>query len=105
MTADASAPYGVAQFVADAQRTMEAPDGAGDRDAAVRALEPLLRRALDGPGWEDPRYATITANGRPGFTYYRNPDTSLHIYSVLFRPEFPTPVPDLVTWGPIGVYS
>jgi len=46
-----------------------------------------------------------TANGRPGFNYYRNPDTSLHIYSVLFRPEFPTPVHDHVTWGLIGVYS
>jgi hypothetical protein len=76
MTADPEAPYGVIAFVADAKRIMESPHGVDDRAAAVRALEPLLRRALDGPGWEDPRYATVTANGRPGFSYYRNPDTS-----------------------------
>jgi 3-mercaptopropionate dioxygenase len=105
MTADPTAPYGVVQFVEDAKRIMEAPDGMADRERAVRALEPLLRRALDGPGWEDSRYATITSNGRPGFNYYRNPETSLHIYSVLFRPDFPTPVHDHVTWGLIGVYS
>jgi 3-mercaptopropionate dioxygenase len=105
MPADPAAVYGVAQFIEDAKRIMEASDGVNDREAAVRALEPLLRRALDGPGWEDPRYAAITANGRPGFNYYRNPETSLHIYSVLFRPDFPTPVHDHVTWGLIGVYS
>ena len=105
MTAEPTAPYGVVQFVDDAKRITEAPDGVDNREAAVRALEPLLRRALDGPGWEDPRYATVTANGRPGFDYYRNAETSLHIYSVLFRPEFPTPVHDHVTWGLIGVYS
>ena len=105
MPADLEVPYGVVAFVEDAKRIMESPDGVGDREAAVRALEPLLRHALDGPGWEDPHYATITANGRPGFKYYRNPETSLHIYSVLFRPEFPTPVHDHVTWGLIGVYS
>ena len=90
MTADPEALYGVIQFVEDAKHIMESPDGVGDREAAVRALEPLLRRALDGPGREDPVYATITAKGRPGFNYYRNPDTSLHIYSVLFRPDLPT---------------
>ena len=105
MTADPAAPYGVVQFVEDAKRIMEAPDGVDDREATVRALEPLLRRALDGPGWEDLRYATVTANGRPGFDYYRNRETSLHIYGVLFRPDFPTPVHDHVTWGLIGVYS
>ena len=86
MTADPEIPYGVVQFVADAKRIMESPDGVSDRGATVRALEPLLRRALDGPGWEDPRYAAITANGRPGFNFHRSPDTSLHIYSVLFPP-------------------
>jgi len=105
MTADTAARYGVVQFIEDAKRIMEAPDRVDDREVAVRALEPLLSRALDEPGWEDPRYATVTANGRPGFDYYRNPETSLHIYSVLFRPEFPTPVHDHVTWGLIGVYS
>jgi predicted metal-dependent enzyme (double-stranded beta helix superfamily) len=105
MTADPTAPYGVVQFIEDAKRIMEAPYGVDDREAAVRALEPLLRRALEGPGWEDPRYATVTANGRPGFDYYRNRETSLHIYGVLFRPDFPTPVHDHVTWGLIGVYS
>src|SRR4051812_13576362 len=105
MTAERAAPYGVVAFVEDAKRIMETPDGVNDREGAVRALEPLLRRALDGPGWEDSRYATVTANGRPGFNYYRNPETSLHIYSVLFRPEVPTPVHDHVTWGLIGVYS
>jgi 3-mercaptopropionate dioxygenase len=105
MTADTAAHYGVVQFIEDAKRIMEAPDGVDDREVTVRALEPLLHRALDGPDWEDPRYATVTANGRPGFDYYRNPETSLHIYSVLFRPEFPTPVHDHVTWGLIGVYS
>jgi 3-mercaptopropionate dioxygenase len=105
MAPEHDAPYGVAAFVEDAKRIMESPDGVRDREAAVRALEPLLRRALDGPGWEDPRYATVTESGRPGFDYYRNPDTSLHIYGVLFRPEAPTPVHDHVTWGLIGVYS
>jgi 3-mercaptopropionate dioxygenase len=105
MPAELEVPYGVVAFVEDAKRIMELSDGVSDRETAVRALEPLLRLALDGPGWEDPRYATITANGRPGFNYYRNPETSLHIYSVLFRPDFPTPVHDHVTWGLIGVYS
>jgi predicted metal-dependent enzyme (double-stranded beta helix superfamily) len=105
MTADPNAPYGVVAFVEDAKRIMESPDGSRDREAAVRALEPLLRRALDGPGWEDPHYATVTQGGRTGFDYYRNPETSLHVYGVLFRPEFPTPIHDHVTWGIIGVYS
>ena len=105
MTMDHTTEYGVTEFVEDAKRIMETPEGVGDREAAVRALEPLLRRAFDGPGWEDPRYATITASGRPGFNYYRNPETSLHIYSVLFRP---TPRPRSTTTSPggiIGVYS
>lgn len=105
MTADPNAPYGVVAFVEDAKRIMESPDGSRDRESAVRALEPLLRRALDGPGWEDLHYATVTQGGRPGFDYYRNPETGLHVYGVLFRPEFPTPVHDHVTWGIIGVYS
>src|SRR5215212_9072134 len=105
MSADPKVPYGVVAFIEDAKRIMEVPDGVGDREAAVRALEPLLRRALDGPGWEDPRYATVTPGGRPGFDYYRNPATGLHVYAVLFRPDAPTPVHDHVTWGIIGVYS
>ncbi len=105
MTMDHTTEYGVTEFVEDAKRIMETSEGASDRESAVRALEPLLRRALDGPGWEDSRYATITESGRPGFEYYRNPETSLHIYGVLFRPDAPTPVHDHVTWGIIGVYS
>ncbi len=97
--------YGVAEFITDAKRIMEKPGGVRDREAAVHELEPLLRRALDGPGWEDPQYATITGSGRPGFLYYRNPETDLHIYSVLFSPDYPTSVHDHVTWGIIGVYS
>ena len=96
-------PYGVMAFVADARRIMEAPDGIADRAAAVRALEPLLRRALASPGWDDQRYATVTESGRPGFEYYRNADGTLHVYGVLFTPERPTPVHDHVTWGLIGV--
>ncbi len=102
---DRTSDYGVAEFVADARRIMEAPEGITDREAAVRALEPLLRHALAAPGWDDSRYATITESGRPGFEYYRNADGSLHIYGVLFRPEYPTPVHDHVTWGLIGVAS
>ena len=79
MSADRATAYGVAEFVADAKRIMEAPGGVPDREAAVRALEPQLRRALDGPGWEDPRYATVTESGRPGFEYYRNLETSHQI--------------------------
>ena len=71
----------------------------------VGQLEPLLKRALNGPGWTDPKYATIVDGGRPGFAYYKNEDGSLNVYGVLFRPEHPTPVHDHVTWGIIGVYS
>jgi hypothetical protein len=49
MTADTAAHYGVVQFIEDAKRIMEAPDGVDNREVAVRALEPLLHRALDGP--------------------------------------------------------
>jgi len=98
-------PYGVIEFVADARRIMEAPEGVADREAAVRALEPLLRRALASPGWDDPGDATVTESGRPGFEYYRGADGSLHVYGVLFTPERPTPVHDHVTWGLIGVAS
>ena len=97
--------YGVSGFVADARRIMESAGGMGDREATVLALEPLLRRALDGPGWTDPRYTAVTDGGRPGYRYYQNEDGSLHIYGVLFRPGHPTPVHDHVTWGLIGVYS
>ena len=88
MTMDHTTEYGVTEFVEDAKRIMETSEGASDRESAVRALEPLLRRGLDGPGWEDPRYATITESGRP-ISYYRNPEASLHIYGVLFRPDAP----------------
>ena len=98
-------PYGVERFIADARRIMEGDGGPVDRTAAVRALEPLLRRALDGPGWTAARYATLGADGRPGYRYYHNADGSLTIYGVLFRPGHPTPVHDHVTWGLIGVYS
>ena len=97
--------YGVGEFVADARRIMEVAGGIADREAAVRQLEPLLKRALDGPGWTDPRYATVVDGGRPGFRYYQNEDGSLNVYGVLFRPGHPTPVHDHVTWGIIGVYS
>jgi 3-mercaptopropionate dioxygenase len=97
--------YGVREFVADARRIMEAPGGITDRDAAVRQLEPLLRRALDGPGWTDPGCATTVDGGRRGFDYYHNPDGSLFVYGVLFRHDHPTPVHDHVTWGLIGVHS
>lgn len=97
--------YGIAAFVADARRIMEVAGGIEDREAAVSQLEPLLKRALDGPGWTDPRYATIVDGGRPGFAYYKNEDGTLNIYGVLFRPEHPTPTHDHVTWGIIGVYS
>jgi predicted metal-dependent enzyme (double-stranded beta helix superfamily) len=96
--------YGVEAFVADARRIMEVPGGIADREAAVLQLEPLLRRALDGPGWTESRYATVV-DGRPGFRYYQIDDGSLNIYGVLFRPGHPTPVHDHVTWGIIGVYS
>ncbi len=98
-------PYGVEHFVADARRIMEVAGAAVDREAAVQALEPLLRRALDGPGWTDARYAAVGDDGRPGYRYYHNADGSLTIYGVLFRPGHPTPVHDHVTWGLIGVYS
>ena len=97
--------YGVEEFVADARRIMEVEGGITDREAAVRQLEPLLERALDGPGWTDPKYATVVDGGRPGYRYYRNDDGSLNVYGVLFRPGHPTPVHDHVTWGIIGVYS
>ncbi len=97
--------YGVDAFIADARAIMEVEGGITDREAAVRQLEPLLRHALAGPGWTDPRYATTVDGGRPGFRYYRNDDGSLNIYGVLFRPDHPTPVHDHVTWGLIGVYS
>ena len=101
---DTTSEYGVEEFVADARRIMEVPGGIADREAAVLQLEPLLRRALDGPGWTEARYATVV-EGRPGFRYYQNDDGSLNIYGVLFRPGHPTPVHDHVTWGIIGVYS
>ena len=97
--------YGIAAFIADARRVMEVEGGIRDRAQAVGHLEPLLKRALDGPGWTDPQYATIVDGGRPGFAYYKNEDGSLNIYGVLFRPEHPTPTHDHVTWGIIGVYS
>ena len=97
--------YGIANFVEDARRIMEVEGGIQDRGAAVGQLEPLLKRALNGPGWTDPQYATIVDGGRPGFTYYKNDDGSLNVYGVLFRPEHPTPTHDHVTWGIIGVYS
>ncbi len=97
--------YGIAEFIDDARQIMEVEGGIHDRKAAVGQLEPLLRRALQGPGWTDPQYATIVEGGRPGFSYYKNEDGSLNIYGVLFRPEHPTPTHDHVTWGIIGVYS
>ena len=103
MTAEPA--YGVAAFVADARRIMEVEGGIANREAAVDQLEPLLKRALDGPGWTDARYATVVDGERPGFRYYQNEDGSLNIYGVLFRPEHPTPTHDHVTWGIIGVYS
>jgi len=97
--------YGIAEFITDARRIMGVEGGIRDRTDAVGQLEPLLKRALDGPGWTDPQYATIVDGGRPGFAYYKNDDGSLNIYGVLFRPEHPTPTHDHVTWGIIGVYS
>jgi predicted metal-dependent enzyme (double-stranded beta helix superfamily) len=97
--------YGVDEFVQDARRIMEVPGGITDREAAVRQLEPLLRSALDGPGWTDERYAAEVDGGRRGFDYYRNPDGSLFVYGVRFRQGHPTPVHDHVTWGLIGVHS
>ena len=97
--------YGIANFVDDARRIMEVEGGIQDRNEAVSRLEPLLKKALDGPGWTDPQYATIVDGGRPGFAYYKNDDGSLNVYGVLFRPEHPTPTHDHVTWGLIGVYS
>jgi 3-mercaptopropionate dioxygenase len=97
--------YGVTEFVEDARRVMEVPGGITDREAAVRALEPLLRRALDGPGWTDERYAMTIEGGRRGFDYYRNLDGSLFVYGVRFPHGRPTPVHDHVTWGLIGVHS
>jgi 3-mercaptopropionate dioxygenase len=84
---------------------MEVPGGPADREAAVRALEPLLRRALAGPGWTEPRYAAAVEGGRRGFDYYRNSHGALFVYGVVFRQGRPTPVHDHVTWGLIGVYS
>ncbi|HSR25912.1 MAG TPA: hypothetical protein VLW53_20335 [Candidatus Eisenbacteria bacterium] len=97
--------YGVIEFVEDARRIMEVPGGVADREAAIRELEPLLRRALDGPGWTDERYATAGEGGRRGFDYYHDPDGSLFVYGVWFRHGHPTPVHDHVTWGLIGVHS
>jgi predicted metal-dependent enzyme (double-stranded beta helix superfamily) len=102
---EGASEYGVEAFVADARRIMEVAGGVADRAAAVRRLEPLLRRALDGPGWTAARYATTVDGGRPGFRYYQSADGALQVYGVLFRPGYPTPVHDHVTWGLIGVYS
>src|SRR6476469_3087783 len=102
---EATPVYGVREFVADARRIMEVVGGITDREAAVRALEPLLQRALHGPGWTDPRYRVTVEGGRNGYQYYQNDDGSLNIYGVLFQPGRPTPVHDHVTWGIIGVYS
>jgi predicted metal-dependent enzyme (double-stranded beta helix superfamily) len=99
-----SESYGVREFVADARRIMEVEGGIADREAAVGRLEPLLRRALDGPGWTDAEFAK-EIDGRTGYEYYRGADSSLHVYGVLFRHGRPTPVHDHVTWGLIGVYS
>jgi predicted metal-dependent enzyme (double-stranded beta helix superfamily) len=99
------ATYGVREFVEDARKVMEVPGGVSDRAAAVRQLEPLLRQALDGPGWTDPTYAAPIEGGRRGYRYYENSEGSLFIYGVFFRPGHPTPVHDHVTWGIIGVYS
>jgi predicted metal-dependent enzyme (double-stranded beta helix superfamily) len=97
--------YGVEAFITDARRVMEVDGGAIDREAVVYALEPLLQRALAGPGWTDPRYAFVAEGGRTGYRYYQNADGTLNIYGVLFQPGHPTPVHDHVTWGIIGVYS
>ncbi len=104
MAAETTA-YGIEEFIVDARRIMEVPGGITDREAAVRELEPLLKRALDGPGWTDPRYRVKVEGGRNGYQYYENADGSLNIYGVLFQPRRPTPVHDHVTWGIIGVYS
>ncbi len=58
--------YGIAEFSADARRIMEVEGGIQDRAAAVGQLEPLLKRALDGPGWTHPQYATIVGDDSPG---------------------------------------
>lgn len=97
--------YGIAEFIADARRVMEVEGGITDREAVVRTLEPLLQRALHGPGWTDPQYAGVGESGRPGYQYYRSPDGALNVYGVLFELGHPTPVHDHVTWGLIGVYS
>jgi predicted metal-dependent enzyme (double-stranded beta helix superfamily) len=97
--------YGVDEFVRDARAIMELPGGAPDREAAVRRLEPLLRRAMDGPGWTDARFAAPMEGGRRGYDYYRNDEGTLLLYGVRFRQGRPTPVHDHVTWGLIGVYS
>lgn len=99
------ATYGVKDFVEDARRIMEVPGGVADRAEAVSCLEPLLKRALEGPGWTDEQYATTVDGGRRGYVYYRNDDSSLLVYGVLFRHGYPTPVHDHVTWGIIGVHS
>lgn len=105
MTGAMEGTYGVEELVADARRIMEVPGGVADREEAVRRLEPLLRRALHGPGWTDRRYAAAMEGGRRGYEYYRNDDGSLFVYGVLFRQGHPTPVHDHVTWGLIGVHS
>jgi 3-mercaptopropionate dioxygenase len=97
--------YGVRELVADARRIMEVPGGIADREAAVRQLQPLLERALAGPGWTDPEFAATVDGGRRGFEYHRSPDGTLFVYGVLFRHGHPTPVHDHVTWGLIGVHS
>ncbi|HYZ03145.1 MAG TPA: hypothetical protein VFA92_16750 [Candidatus Binatia bacterium] len=96
--------YGVREFVADARRIMEVVGGISDREAAVQQLEPLLRRALDGPGWTDAEFET-ERDGRRAYDYYASPDSSLLVYGVCFVHGRPTPVHDHVTWGLIGVYS
>jgi 3-mercaptopropionate dioxygenase len=93
----------VRECVADARRVMEV-DGELDREATVARLEPLLQRALHGPGWTDEEFVG-ERDGRPGYTYYESPDARLQVYGVLFRQGRPTPVHDHVTWGLIGVYS
>jgi 3-mercaptopropionate dioxygenase len=98
-------PYGVRELVRDARRIMESPGGVEDREAVVAQVEPLLRRALGGPGWTDPAFAAAMEGGRRGFEYHQSPDGSLFVYGVLFRHGRPTPVHDHVTWGLIGVYS
>jgi 3-mercaptopropionate dioxygenase len=100
-----AAVYGVSEFVADARGIMQVEGGEVDRPAVVRRLQPLLERALDGPGWTDECYRGVDSEGRALFTYYVDPAERLLVYGVIFRRGRPTPVHDHVTWGLIGVYS